>query len=167
MNRFLLPFSLFFLFSFSCAGQQYDACMEVVATSGGQGQQGNRYLAWTIGETFVQTLQGAGFAFTQGFHQPDPCGQEFVGTSNLADWGMALFPNPTDGLLTLRYSPDKKGPLLGSVFDMLGRPLFENHVLSVPEGSFIDASSWPPGVYFLILKDPSSQGTSTLRFVRL
>lgn len=141
--------------------------MEVVAASGGQGNQGNRYIAWTVGEPFVKTLQGAGYAFSQGFHQPDPCGVEFVGTNDLADWGMSLFPNPTEGLLALRFSPEKKGPLWGSAFDMLGRPMFENQALSSPQGTIIDASSWPPGVYFLLLRDPVSQGAATLRFVRL
>ena len=167
MNRFFPLFSLLFLFSFSCAAQQFDVCMNVVASSGGQGTQGNRYVAWTVGETFVQTLHGAGYAVTQGFHQPDPCGKQFVGTFDLADWGMSLFPNPTEGFLTLRFSPEKKGYLLGSAFDLLGRPMFENQTLASPEGSVIDASAWPPGVYFLLLQDPASQGSSILRIVRL
>ncbi len=167
MSRFLTILSLFFLLSFSCVAQQFDICMDVVASSGGQGNQLNRYIAWTVGEPFVQTLHGAGFAFTQGFHQPDPCGKEFVGTSDLADWGMSLFPNPTEGMITLRFSPEKKGHLVGSVFDMLGRSVLANQILAFPEGSFIDASAWPPGVYFLLLKDPASQSTATLRIVRI
>jgi len=167
MNRFLSFLPLLFFFSISCAAQQINICMDVVASSGGQGNQTNRYIAWTVGEPFVQTLHGAGYAFTQGFHQPDPCGKEFVGTSNLTDWGMSLFPNPTEGFATLRFSTEKKGHLLGSVFDMLGRPMLKNQTLASPEGSVIDASAWPPGVYFLLLQDPTSQATATLRMVRL
>ena len=166
MNRLLsLSFSL--LLSFSCAAQQIDICMAVVATSGGQGNQTNRYITWTVGEPFVQTLHGAGYAFTQGFHQPDACGKQFVSTSDLADWGVSLFPNPTEGLLTLRFTPEKKGFLVGSAYDMLGRPMFEYQTLASPEGSPIDATAWPAGVYFLLLTDPSSQATASLRIVRL
>lgn len=165
MNR-LLSF-LFLFLSFSCAAQQIHICMDVVASSGGQGNQTNRYLSWTVGEPFVKTLKGAGYAFTQGFHQPDPCGKSFVNTTDLADWGMSLFPNPTEGLLTLRYTPEKKGVLLGTAYDMLGRPMFENQTLASPEGSLIDATAWPAGVYFLWLTDPSSQASATLRIVRL
>lgn len=166
MNRFT---SLLFLFSLSlsCAAQPFDVCMNVISSSGGQGIQANRYIAWTVGEPFVQTLHGAGYALTQGFHQPDPCGMSFVGTSDLADWGMSVFPNPTDGWLTVRFSPEKKGLLLASVFDLLGRPLIELQSLLSPEGSLIDASSWPPGVYFLVLQDPASKATATMRIVRL
>ena len=167
MNRFLAFLTLSFAVNFSCAAQQFDVCMNVVASSGGQGIQSNRYIAWTVGEPFVQTLHGAGYALTQGFHQPDPCGMTFVGTSDLTDWGMSLFPNPTDGLLILRFSPEKKGVLIASAFDMLGRSVFENQTLASPEGSVIDASSWPPGVYFLLLQDPASKATTTLRIVRI
>ena len=141
--------------------------MDVVATSGGQGIQNNRYIAWTVGEPFVQTLHGSGYALTQGFHQPDPCGTTFVGTSDLSSWGISLFPNPTDGWSILRFSPEKQGHLVASAFDLLGRPMFESQILSSPEGSAIDASAWPPGIYFLLLQDSVSQASAVLRFVRL
>lgn len=167
MNRFLLLFALSIFLHFSSTAQQFDVCMNVVASSGGQGIQGNRYIAWTIGEPFTQTLIGSGYAVTQGFHQPDPCGTSFVGTSDLADWGMSLFPNPTDGFAVLRFSPEKKGNLLATAFDLLGRPMIENQILASPEGSVIDASTWPPGVYFIVLQDPASQASAVLRLVRL
>jgi hypothetical protein len=167
MNRFLLLLLFSIFLHFSAAAQQFDVCMNVVASSGGQGIQGNRYIAWTIGEPFTQTIVGAGYAVTQGFHQPDPCGTSFVGTSDLADWGMSLFPNPTDGFALLRFSPEKKGSLLATAFDLLGRPMFENQILSTPEGSVLDASAWPPGVYFIVLQDPASQASAVLRLVRL
>lgn len=167
MNRLLTLFSLSLFLSITASAQQFDVCMSVVASSGGQGAQGSRYLAWTIGEPLVQTLHGAGYDFTQGFHQPDACGKQFVGTNDLTDWGISIFPNPTDGLLTLRFSPDRKGSMLGSAFDMLGRPVMTNQVLSTPEGSLIDASAWPPGVYFLLLQDPVSKAAATLRIVRI
>lgn len=167
MNRFLLLLAFFISFHFSAAAQQFDVCMNVVASSGGQGIQNNRYIAWTIGEPFVQTLQGAGYALTQGFHQPDPCGVSFVGTSDLADWGMSLFPNPTSGLSLLRFSPEKKGFLLANAFDLLGKSVLENQTLATPEGSVIDASAWPPGIYFLVLQDPNTQASATLRLIRL
>lgn len=140
--------------------------MDVVASSGGYGFQANRYIAWTVGEPLVQTLYGP-YTFTQGFHQPDPCGLEFVGNNQLADWGLHLFPNPTDGLLAVRYSVEKKGHLVASAFDILGRPMFENQTLAAPEGSKIDATAWPAGVYFLLLQDPNSKASATLRIVRL
>lgn len=167
MIRLHLLFAFFAALSIPAFAQGFGVCMEVVASSGGQGIQSNRHIAWTIGEPFVQTQYGASYAITQGFHQPDPCGANFVGTSELADWGISLFPNPTDGLALLRFSPEKNGVLLASAFDLLGRSLLEDLVLASPEGSAIDASSWPSGVYFLLLKDPISKTTAVFRLVRL
>lgn len=167
MSRLLITLSLLISLALPAVAQQFDVCMDVVATAGGQGTQSNRYIAWTIGEPFIQTLEGAGLTFTQGFHQPDPCGKSFVATYDLADWGLNLFPNPTDGPLTLRFSPEKQGVLFATAFDLLGRPVLTHQMLSTPEGSFIDASSWPPGVYFLQLQEPHSKASATLRVVRL
>ncbi|HAD14301.1 MAG TPA: hypothetical protein DCF33_17915 [Saprospirales bacterium] len=157
-----------FVFSFSCLrAQQFDVCMEVVATGGGVGFQGNRYFAWTIGETFVPTMSNAGFLLTQGFHQPDPCGKSFVGSQDLSDWGLSLFPNPTEGYMTVRFNPGKNGVLHATVFNMLGSLIADQQILANPEGSLIDASSWQPGVYLLLLQDPISKASSTLRVVRI
>lgn len=167
MIRLLTTLSILLSLSVSCLAQQLGVCMEVVASSGGKGIQSNRQLSWTVGEPFMTTMQGAGYAFTQGFHQPDPCGKESVGTFDLADWGLNLFPNPTEGWLTLQYAPDKNRPLIASVFDLLGRPMLIGQTLASAHGSAIDASAWPPGVYFLRLQDPGSKASATLRFVRL
>ncbi|MDX1910445.1 MAG: T9SS type A sorting domain-containing protein [Saprospiraceae bacterium] len=166
MSRFTLIL-FFFPLSFSLAAQQYNICMDVVASSGGFGVQSNRYIAWTVGESFARTLDGSGYAFTQGFMQPDPCGSNLVRTHDLADWQLGLFPNPTEGLLTLRYSPEKQGYLFASVVDILGKPIMSPQKMTSPEASYIDASTWPAGVYFLFLQDPVSKASTTLRIVRL
>lgn len=166
MSRFTL-FSLFFSISLSLTAQQYNICMDVVASSGGFGIQSNRYIAWTVGEPFARTLDGSGYAFTQGFMQPDPCGSSLVRTHDLSDWQLGLFPNPTEGWLTLRFSAEKQGYLLASAMDILGKPVMSPQKMATPEGTFIDASSWPAGVYFLFLQDPSSKASTTLRVVRL
>jgi len=167
MNRLLHTALLFFTLSTAAYSQQFDVCMDVVASSGGQGNQANRYFSWTVGEPFIQTSQGAGFTFTQGFHQPDPCGKDFVSTTDLADWGMSLFPNPTAGLVTIRFSPEKKGYLVATVFDLLGRTVLDQQVLDTPEGSFLDATQWQPGVYFIRLQEPVSKASTILRVVRI
>lgn len=167
MNRLLTTLCVVLSLHFYSAAQQYDGCMEVVSSSGGQGIQTNLHLSWTLGEPFITTIQGAGYAFTQGFHQPDACGTEFVGTNNLSDWGLSLFPNPSSGWFTLQFSSEKNGPLLGSAYDLLGRTLFKDQALNDPGGSNIDATTWPPGLYIIVLRDPATKASSILRVVRL
>jgi len=167
MNRLLATLCVVLSLHFYSAAQQYDGCMEVVSSSGGQGFQNNLFLSWTLGEPFTPTIQGAGYAFTQGFHQPDACGTEFVGTNNLSDWGLNLFPNPSSGWFTLQFSSEKNGPLQATAYDLLGRVLFKDQVLADPSGSHIDATTWPPGLYVMVLRDPLSKASSILRVVRL
>ncbi|HLP94036.1 MAG TPA: T9SS type A sorting domain-containing protein [Saprospiraceae bacterium] len=159
---------LLFLFSVPLLrAQQFEVCMDVTSSGGGVGFQGNRYFAWTIGEPFMTTIANGGFLFTQGFHQPDPCGKSLVGVHDLADWGLSLFPNPTDGFMTLRFDPDKKGVLLASAYNLLGHLILDRQELSSPEGNLLDASSWPPGIYLLQLQDPVTKASATLRVVRI
>ena len=141
--------------------------MQVVATSGGQGTQSNRYLSWTVGEPVSNTLHGSGYAFTQGFQQPDACGRSVVGATELTDWGIDIFPNPSDAWFTVRYSPEKQGALKASVFDLLGRPLIQQQTLDSASGSMIDAGAWPHGIYMLLLQDPVSKSTATYRITRI
>jgi hypothetical protein len=141
--------------------------MEVIASGGSIGFQGNRYFAWTIGESFIATTENAGFLLTQGFHQPDPCGKSFVSNYDLADWGLSLFPNPTEGMITLRYDPDHEGILHAMAYDLTGRMVMDLQVLSNPEGSLLDTSDWLPGVYMLVLLDPATRASTTLRVVRI
>jgi len=167
MSRLHITLFLLLFFLPLARSQQFDVCMEVVASGGTTGFQGNRYYAWTIGESFIATADNAGFLLTQGFHQPDPCGKSFVSNYDLADWGLALFPNPTEGVINLRYDPDKKGILHAMAFDLTGRLVMDRQILSNPEGSLLDTSGWLPGVYMLVLQDPTTLASTTLRVVRI
>lgn len=141
--------------------------MEVISNGGGKGIQGSHLLTWTIGEPFIATLNGSAYKLTQGFQQPKACSNTFVSAANLADWGLQIFPNPTEGWLTVRYSTEKNGHLTANVFDMLGRPIMSDQIIASPEGYEIDATAWPAGVYVLHLLDPVSKASSTVRIVRL
>ena len=80
---------------------------------------------------------------------------------------MSMFPNPTAGLITIRFSPEKKGYLIATVFDLLGRTILDQQILDTPEGSFLDATPWQPGVYFIRLLEPVSKASTVLRVVRI
>lgn len=167
MSRFTLLFFAFLFLSLSVQAQQFDQCMQVVATTGGQGSQSNRSLSWTVGEPVVNTLHSTNYALTQGFQQPDACGKPTVGTNDLTDWGIDVFPNPSEGWFTVRYSLEKQGALKASVYDLLGRPLLQAQNLDTAPGSMIDANAWPPGIYMLLLQDPITKSFATYRITRI
>ncbi|MEO6037151.1 MAG: T9SS type A sorting domain-containing protein [Saprospiraceae bacterium] len=167
MNRFILVALL------SCAiptfnqAQSIGICIQVLSASGKSTVQAGRYYAYTVGEPFIFTLEGSSRDLTQGFHQPDLCQLVATNDLDLATWNIEVFPNPTTDFLHIQYSTGQNGALEASVFDILGHLVVDNAPLSQPDDAQLDCSSWQAGVYFLLLRDPTTRATATVRFVRL
>lgn len=73
-----------------------------------------------------------------------------------------VYPNPTDGELTVQLSDDRDGKYRVLVVDMSGRTIFENDKAAFHNGIFrIKTSSFTPGIYFIQLRD--SKGKASFR----
>lgn len=170
MNRFTPLTLAFLLISGFCAAQTYSLCNQVIASTGRSVvKQGNTW-AYTVGEPVVSTFidQSVNRVLTQGFHQPDLCLYVSTNeTSELADWDVLLYPNPTADLLNIQFSAEKGGVLNASVVDLLGHVLISDLHLDTPSGNVLDCSNWQPGIYLLRLQDPESRASATVRFIRL
>ncbi len=164
MNRLL--FLSFFFLPFLCSSQNYGLCMQVLASTGGTGAQGNFHVSWTVGELVVNTVAASGYKVTQGFHQPDVCAPVSTWNIDLELLGIEVFPNPSSGIFNIRYSPSEKAALQVSAFDVLGHQVLQPRALQAPEGSILDASQWPAGVYLLQIQDIYSKGSATIRVLR-
>ena len=167
MNRFLLLVLLGCTFPVFSRAQNIELCNQVLSAAGKSTFQSGRYYAYTVGEPFILTLEGATTEFTQGFHQPDFFLPVSTSDLDLVAWGIKVFPNPTADVLHIRYSADQDGWLEVSVFDVLGHLVVANTLLRQPDNSQLDCASWQAGVYFLQLRDPATQAFATVRFIRL
>lgn len=147
--------------------QGFENCIQVIGATGKTGTQNGLTFTYTVGEPVIVTLTGSTRKVTQGFHQPDLCVPVSTDDLDLAAWGIEVFPNPTDGLLTVRFSAEQGNALQARVSDLLGRPLLSGRSLDQPDGSAIDCSAWQPGVYILQLQDPSTRKRAAVRFIRL
>ncbi len=167
MNRFLILVLLSGAIPVLLQAQNIGICNQVLSATGKSSIQAGRYYAYTVGEPFILTLEGNTRELTQGFHQPDLC--QLVATSNLdlAAWSIEVFPNPTSDFLHIQYSADQNGALEASVYDVLGHLVLAGQTLAQPDGSLLDCASWQAGLYFLQLRDPATQATATVRFIRL
>ncbi len=169
MNRFLLLALLACLSP--CVSQAQDQnlglCEQVLAVAGKSVVRAGRYYAYTIGEPFIFTLQGATTTVTQGFHQPELCVMVATHDVELADWQIQVFPNPTTDFLHIQYSADHNSQLEAAVFDVLGHLIVDQVSLDRPDDSLIDCSTWQAGLYFLQLRDPATHAVATVRFIRL
>lgn len=80
------------------------ATPNVLASSGGEGSDGDNHAAWTLGELSISTLNNGDQILTQGFHQPRLL---IVGTNDGdPDIGIKIYPNPTQDQLVIRYDGD-------------------------------------------------------------
>ena len=165
MNRL---FSLcFLLLPFLCSSQNYGICMQVNASTGGSGAQGNYQVSWTVGETVISTISSASNVLTQGFHQPDVCNTVSTANLDLEALHLEVFPNPTSSNLTIRYNDVPQTSLQVLAFDVLGNRILQPLTLETPEGTILDTTGWQPGIYFLQIQDNQSKASATIRVVRL
>ena len=165
MNRLLLL--VFSLLPFLCNSQSYGLCIQVLSPGGGSGAQGNYDVSWTIGEMAVTTLRGTDHKATQGFHQPDICMAVSTWNLDLEALGIDVFPNPSSSYFNIRFTDSGEVSLIVTAFDVLGHQVLQAMPLDTPEGTLLDASAWPPGLYIIQIEDTYSNARATLRVVRL
>lgn len=124
--------------------------------SGGNSAPGFTY---TLGEANVAFDTAAPGSLSVGA-QPgdDKTGVDAPAQPPLA--GIALFPNPTNGLLKVDIDPAYTRPLLGVLFDAAGKRLAE---YTLPSGlTEIDLCTQPAGHYVLTLQSAGQAGSWTI-----
>jgi len=71
-----------------------------------------------------------------------------VGISELTQGPLLMYPNPTEGLVTLNPGEDMKMPVNISIYDISGKPIIRNVISDKKEVRY-DLSAYPEGVYFV------------------
>lgn len=118
----------------------------VLSNGGGNFEDANSIISWTVGETFITTLTNSSIILTQGFHQ-----SSLKVTSikpNFAQ-GMEIkaYPNPTVDYLNLKFEGDLPNDVSYRVLDQQGRVLSYDKVTELI--TEIDFSSYTQGVYII------------------
>ncbi len=166
MNRFTFVVAGVFL-NFSSLFCQQNASIfnQVIGSSGRTAVHQGRTFAYTVGEPVIWTGIGVDRIATQGFHQPEQTRLVYVGEPDLSSWNIAVFPNPTEDRVNIRFSGEAGAYLLATVLDAAGRIMLQGERLT--DGTVVDCSAWQPGIYFLTLRDPKTRAFATTRIIRL
>ncbi len=78
-----------------------------------------------------------------------------------------LFPNPTNGMVTLQYLQNNSQPLLLEVMDITGKVLlFKNLPVTTRNSYSLDMAGQPNGLYFVRLQSGFSEKTLKLSLVQ-
>jgi len=131
------------LFSIAAYGS---VCMaqEVVSSGGESYTNSSGQIDYTIGETIIETISDSANQLTQGFHQPVIQITEIGDHSS--DTDMIVFPNPTNGSVTIQLDQIPIG-LNYLLFDAAGKLVMSNKVIQ--RESLIDMKSLSSGRYIL------------------
>ena len=149
------------LLSLSLNGQQVTP--SVINTSGGNKNIGEVYLDWSIGEMpIIQTSSGTNIYVTNGFLQ---AGNGFIptGISNLPPLTsneVKIFPNPSTGVLNIRFELAQPGTIGMFLYDLSGKKLLESKILHFggSQSTVINLTPYPQGSYQLLLYYKTANG---------
>lgn len=109
--------------------------------------------SFTVGETAIFTLENEGISLLQGFHQPNYFLDVKV-IENDPDHLIQLYPNPTDGLVEIKF-PAAISQLRLDCLDLAGKTLFSKKVNA--QDNRVWVNTLEAGVYVIRLRDQNSQ----------
>ncbi|GAB5399654.1 MAG: hypothetical protein Aureis2KO_12390 [Aureisphaera sp.] len=122
--------------------------------TGGEAIGSGGTISYSVGQIDYSQTEGSGGTISQGLQQPF---EIFVlGTDEHPNIQieMAVYPNPTRSNLTLRLNSIPLDGIRITLFDLLGRSLYEHTVIS--EETIIPMETLTSSTYLLMVRDDKS-----------
>jgi hypothetical protein len=119
---------------------------QVVSSSGGNGQNGDTSIEWTLGETMINSFSAGNILLTQGFHQPS-LKVTAIKTLDGIPFTVETYPNPTNELLLIQLENAAMQNFHYELYDMNGKVLEQDELDS--NITAINMVNYPVGVYLL------------------
>ena len=156
INMEKLLIQLIILFPLVCQGQ-LSLDRQVIGATGNYSFSGTISLSATVGEPIVTTETSGVFTLTQGFQQPDNPNPSSLDDLKHLIVNYVLYPNPTQGYLTLELATDNLLTVDLEVYDLLGRSVgisVDNWQIFGRDKKRISLEGLAGGTYMLALKGP-------------
>ena len=125
-----------------------------MVAAGGDAQSNNGSVAYSIGQVFYTSPDGAGGKVFEGLQQPYEISTVGISVVDL-DFALTVYPNPTFSSLTLEILPYKGESLDYFLFDMHGRLLSSKGISE--SQTRIETTSLVPGTYYLTVSTEQQQ----------
>lgn len=141
---------LSFLFATNINGQSISSY--IIASSGNTYLNGNQYISFTTGEmSMIQSFSNSNYTLLHGFQQPLSNLVTSINSVSIPGLNIIIFPNPSNGQITLSLKTPYSLDIHGNVFGISGRKVtsFRLHP-NVGSNSF--SFNWQflqAGIYFL------------------
>ncbi len=133
-----------------------------ISSGGGSTTQGNTYLVYTMGETFVQEANQGSTHLSEGFIGPDLAA--ILGIEDYTQLeGVRVFPNPVKNFLSIELPEYNKYEI--HLFDMTGKELINTSVDN--DQMQYDLSQLRAGIYLLSVIDRENKKSITLKIQKM
>ena len=151
---------LIFFFAASAHSQ------EVIGGAGSYGENNGYSLAWTLGETVIETASDPDNStyLTQGFHQGSFV-ITYVGEKDEPELDVNIYPNPVAEQLTIDIRGDYAQDLEYEIYDLSGKSVFSGR-LSDPTNR-VNMNRLANAQYILLIKSQSTQFKETYKLQKI
>ncbi len=127
---------------------------EAVTTAGGSATVQGYNISWSIGEVQTETFVGIAMMITQGVQQPHKA-TVISHSSDLPDFQILVYPNPTIDFVTLNIPNEIKLPITLKIFDSVGKLKYTSQVTN--NVTNISVAKLSAGIYLFQLIDTSKK----------
>jgi Secretion system C-terminal sorting domain len=133
--------------------QQIKLINELTSNGGGSFTSINHYhVQWAFGECVVNNFSSARISSEQGFlHSEDIYSSKK--RVSLKQLGIKIFPNPSDGVIQVRFNNEDRERMIYYLFDVSGRTITTSYLLQ--DQNEINFGRIRKGTYFLRFINPS------------
>jgi hypothetical protein len=163
----MIFFTIFFLPLISTSLCAQKLAPTVIASDGGFGKTSTMSLAWTLGETAVESVSSNGRFYTQGFHQPLLLAKSFHPSTEeiFAGYDIVVAPNPVQSMLNVYFETPQEENLQVFLTDILGRNIISKETSG--KGVFkLDMSPYISGVYLLSIRNSAGHLVRTFKIIK-
>lgn len=141
---------------------QPKAILQVIGSTGYQGQSGNIQVASTIGEPIIMTQTAGNVKVTQGFHQ-DMKILVNVSTNNPNPLpGLSIYPNPMQNELNMISEHVFDSSIQLGIYTINGENVRTKTLPSGPLHEILGVSSWASGIYMIRIQSGNYMTTATV-----
>lgn len=154
---------IFLLSTIPLIGQAQSIQSSVISGGGGHETNVSNSASWTLGESLITTLQQGNEILTQGFQQPNYYLTDIFNVEE-QQIVVSVFPNPTQGNISISFSKMTKEPYRLEIKDMQGKCL-NNYELNLLENN-ISVEMLAKGMYIFGISSNASSSMINFKIVK-
>jgi len=114
-------------------------------------------ISWTLGDGQTSTVRSKDLILTQGFLQSH---FTLVGVNQVTEnesFDFKVFPNPVHDILNLKYVSDKKIEFYVELFNLEGKKLYADKLISTQNSATIHFDAFQSGYYILKIRSEDNK----------